>query len=271
MRLQSRPHNYLLVTGGHCESGRWSDADHMLDGFYSRIKPNAAVLRTPMLPARSLTMAVQPTATAAANTRTTNGEQDSMMPSLSPYTVELNRVLLEHHVKAWMRLCEQERRFSRWHSRHHRHQRHRRHLPLQYDLRPDQPVSIQLCKAFLQFILWRVLLEALSEPPAGETTLSNATTAIKAGHVTSTSASTQTASMTAVASSAEGSASRSFRRIVNKGKSKVFRMHGRLIAPARMVALGMRLRLPPWIVSATEGNRIGGIDWDAFVNDDGLA
>jgi hypothetical protein len=39
-------------------------------------------------------MAVQPTATGAANTRTTNGEQDSMMPPLSPSEVELNRALL---------------------------------------------------------------------------------------------------------------------------------------------------------------------------------
>lgn len=43
----------------------------------------------------SLTMAVQPTAIGAINTRTTNSEQDSMMPPLSPSEVELNRALLE--------------------------------------------------------------------------------------------------------------------------------------------------------------------------------
>ena len=39
-----------------------------------------------------LTMAVQPTATGAANTRTTNGEQDSMVP-LAPSEEELSRAL----------------------------------------------------------------------------------------------------------------------------------------------------------------------------------
>jgi hypothetical protein len=67
---------------------------------YSSIRPDVTVPRTPILPARSLTMAVQPTATGAANTRTTNGEQDSMMPPLSPYAVELNRVLLEQPLQA---------------------------------------------------------------------------------------------------------------------------------------------------------------------------
>ena len=43
----------------------------------------------------SLTMAVQPTATGAANSRTTNGEQDSMMLPLSASEIELNRALLE--------------------------------------------------------------------------------------------------------------------------------------------------------------------------------
>jgi hypothetical protein len=122
-------------------------------------------------------MAVQPTATGVANTRTTNGEQDSMMPPLSPYAVELNRVLLE----------------------------------------------------------------ALSEPPAGETTLSNATTAINGtGGIYPYNTTFDPTSHFDISFNPNS--------LENDGAWDAF----------DATTMG-------------NGNDIGGIDWDAFVNDDSLA
>ena len=125
----------------------------------------------------SLTMAVQPTATGAANTRTTNGEQDSMMPPLSPSEIELNRALLE----------------------------------------------------------------TLSEPPAGETTLSNATTAINGtGGIYPYNTTFDPTSHFDISFNPNS--------LENGGAWDAF--------DAAMMG---------------NGNDIGGIDWDAFVNDDSLA
>ena len=125
----------------------------------------------------SLTMAVQPTATGAANTRTTNGEQDSMMPPLSPSEEELKRALGA----------------------------------------------------------------ALSEPPAGETTLSNATTAINGvGGIYPYNTTFDPTSHFDISFNPNS--------LENGGAGDAF-----------------------YPVMAGNGNDIGGIDWNAFVNDDGFA
>ena len=122
-------------------------------------------------------MAVQPTATDAANSHTTNGEQDSTMPPLTPSEVEPNRALFA----------------------------------------------------------------ALSEPPAGETTLSNAITAINGGGGIYPY-------NTAFDPTSHFEISFNPNSLEEGGAWDAFD-----------------------VAQTGNGNGIGGIDWNAFVNYDGFA
>ena len=128
----------------------------------------------------SLTMAVQPAATSAANTRTTNGEQDSMMPPFSPSEGELNHALLDNRstiatncrlIMEGVWLCGVSG-INGTGDIYLYNTTCNRTSCFDFEMRRSY-------QAYQPSNLTRVPLEALAEPSVRETTLSNANAAIK--------------------------------------------------------------------------------------------